>query len=96
MLPADSRNLVDRKVLNDRRVTNFYDADRLVGAWFANHSDGGDGIVWDAYYLYATAATWADQPQPLLSSGGPVIESSSDLATAFAKLNSAATGALAS
>jgi hypothetical protein len=91
MLPADSRNLVDRKVLNDRRATNFYDPNRLVGAWFADHANGGVGIVWDAYFLYPAAAMWADQPQPLLSSGGPVIEASSDLAAAFAKLNPAAT-----
>ena len=85
MLPGDSRDLVDRKVLNDRRVTNFYDPNRVVGTWFAQQS-GDSGITWDAYYLYGRDATWTEQPGPLLSSGGSVIGASGDLAAAFARL----------
>lgn len=89
MLPGDSRELVDRKVLNDQRVTNYYDSNRVVGSWFAEHVNGdGNGIVWDAYFLYGADAAWTDAPGPLLSSGGTVIGSSSDLAEAFGKLNS--------
>ena len=84
MLPGDSRNLVDRRVLNDRRVTNYYDSGRLVGSWFASHVESGGGIVWDAYYLYRAEATWTATPGPLLSSGGTVIGSRSDLASAMA------------
>lgn len=86
MLPADSRGLVDRKVLNDHRVANYYDPSRLVGPWFAEHT-GGDGIVWDAYFLYGADASWTDEPRPLVSSGGTVIGSSDDLAVAFRKLS---------
>ena len=86
MLPGDSRTLVDRRVLNDRRVTNFYDPNRVVGSWFASHGDAGGGIVWDAYFLYGPDASWAAEPAPLLSSGGTVIGSSADLATAFRRL----------
>jgi len=86
MLPGDSRELVDRRVLNDRRVTNYYDPSRVVGSWFADHVDGGGGIVWDAYYLYGPDASWTAQPDPLISSGGSVIGSSSDLGAAFGKL----------
>lgn len=86
MLPADSRTFVDRRVLNDPRVTNYYDPSRVVGSWFAEHS-GGTGIVWDAYFLYGTDATWAPEPGPLLSSGGSVIGSSADLSAAFSKLS---------
>ena len=86
MLPADSRDLVDRKVLNDRRATNYYDPDRVVGAWFATHVDSEDGIVWDAYFLYGPDASWTANPSPLLSSGGTVIGSSSALAAAFARV----------
>ena len=83
MMPADSRELVDRRVLNDSRVTNFYDPSKLVGSWFAEHIDGGGGIVWDAYYLYGPDATWTAEPGPLVNSGGTVIGASSDLAAAF-------------
>ena len=84
MLPADSRNLVDRRVLNDRRVTNYYDSGRLVGSWFGSHVETEGRIVWDAYYLYGAEAAWTSSPAPLLSSGSTVIGSSSDLAAAMA------------
>ena len=86
MLAADSRDLVDRKVLNDRRVTNYYDPNRVVGAWFATHVDSEGGIVWDAYFLYGDEASWTAAPSPLLSSGATVIGSSSTLAAAFARV----------
>ena len=85
MLPGDSRNFVDRKVLNDHRVVNYYDPNRVVGTWFAEHTCG-DGIIWDAYFLYGAGSTWTDLPGPLVSSGGSVIGSSGDLAAAFGKL----------
>jgi hypothetical protein len=86
MLAGDSRDLVDRRVLNDPRVTNFYDPNRVVGSWFAEHSDQGGGIIWDAYFLYGPDASWSAEPGPVLSSGGTVISSSSDLAAAFLRL----------
>jgi hypothetical protein len=82
MMPADSRNLVDRRLFNDSRVTNFYDPNRVVGTWFAQRTGAG-GIVWDAYFLYGPDATWDSEPAPLVSSGSTVIGSSSDLARAF-------------
>ncbi len=85
MLPGDSRDLVDRKVLNDHRVTNYYDPSRVVGSWFAEHT-GGSGIVWDAYFLYGADASWTAEPGSLVSSGGTVIGSSADLAAAFGGL----------
>jgi hypothetical protein len=85
MQPGDSRGLVDRKVLNDHRVINYYDPNRVVGSWFAVHT-GDAGIVWDAYFLYGAEASWTDEPGPLLSSGRTVIGSSEDLAVAFGKL----------
>ena len=83
MLAGDSRDLVDRRVLNDPRVINFYDPNRLVGSWFAAHNVQGGGIVWDAYFLYGPDASWSAEPGPLLSSGGSVISSTFDLAAAF-------------
>ena len=86
MLPGDSRQLVDTHVLNDPRVTNFYDPKKTVGSWFSRHVDGENGIVWDAYYLYGSDASWTAELGPLVSSGGSVIGSSGDLAAAFRKL----------
>lgn len=85
MLPGDSRQLVDTRVLNDPRVTNFYDPKKTVGSWFSQHVDGENGIVWDAYYLYGPDATWAAEPGPMVSSGRTVIGSTGDFAAAFRK-----------
>lgn len=85
MLTGDSRDLVDRRVLNDHRVANYYDRNKVVGTWYAERSGGG-GTVWDAYFLYGADATWTDAPQPLVSSGGTVIDQSAELAAAFAQL----------
>jgi hypothetical protein len=86
MLFADSRDLVDRKVLNDHRVANYYDPKHVLGSWFAQHTEGGSGIVWDAYFLYGADASWTAEPGPLVSSGETVIGSSADLAQAFRKV----------
>jgi hypothetical protein len=86
MLAGDSRQLVDTRVLNDPRVTNFYDPKKAIGSWFSERLDGEKGIVWDAYFLYGSDASWAAEPGPLLSSGRTVIGSSADLATAFRTL----------
>ncbi len=67
VLPGDSRGLVDRKVLNDHRVANYYDPNRVVGSWFAEHT-GDAGIVWDAYFLYGPDASWTDEPHPSMRS----------------------------
>lgn len=83
VLAGDSRALVDRRVLNDSRVTNLYDPKRLIGSWFADHANGGGGIAWDAYFLYGRDATWVSEPGPLLSHGATVIGSSGDLGAAF-------------
>lgn len=85
MLPGDSRQLVDTRVLNDSRATNYYDPNRIVGSWFADRG-GEQKIVWDTYFLYGPDATWTDEPQPLLSSGSSVIGSNGDLASAFRRL----------
>ncbi len=63
MLPGDSRGLVDRKVLNDHRVANFY-PNRVVGSWFAEHT-GDAGIVWDG--SLSTLATPASSGTPTSS-----------------------------
>ena len=85
ILPGDSRQLVDTRVLNDPRATNYYDPNRIVGSWFADRG-GEQGIVWDTYFLYGPDASWTAEPQPLLSSGRSVIGSRDDLAATFRKL----------
>lgn len=75
MRPGDGRHLVDRRVLGDRRVTNFWDERRLTGRWFAQHVAHDPGATWDAYFLYGPGALWDAQHEPLTSWGGTVIGS---------------------
>lgn len=79
MLVGDSKAFVDPKLLNDRRVTNFWDGQKLTGQWFGQHVTGGGGTVWDAYFLYGAQAHWADQPDPIVGSGSPVIGATDQL-----------------
>jgi len=79
MIRTDARSMWrwSGSTLSDERVSHFWDDQRIVGRWFAEHENSGDadaGIIWDAYYLYGPAAQWEAQPGPLIASGGPVRE----------------------
>ena len=80
MLVGDSKVFVDLKLLNDRRVTNFWDENKLTGQWFSQHiSNAKGGTVWDTYFLYGAQAQWDQQLGPLVGSGSPVIGSTDQL-----------------
>jgi len=80
MLPGDSKLFVDLKLLNDRRVTNLWDENKLIGHWFDQHvTNEKGGTVWDAYFLYGTQAQWDQQLGPLVGSGRPVIGATDQL-----------------
>ena len=83
VLPGDSRQFLDTRVLGDTRVTYYWDEARVAGRWFSDHVTGNPGITWDAYFLYGPDARWTQAPGPLLSSNGPVIGSSSELRSAL-------------
>lgn len=44
----------------------------MVGQWFAEHVEGFEGIVWDAYYVFGPEATWEEVPAPRAGSGGTI------------------------
>lgn len=68
-------------VLTDPRVVHFWDENRVVGRWFAQHDpeNSDNGIVWDAYYLYGPEAAWDSKPQPLISAGATVRSEADEL-----------------
>lgn len=72
MLFTDSRGAWDGNTMPDPRVRHFWDGGRAVGAWFAEHVDGFEGVAWDVYYLYGPEATWEDVPAPRIASGGTI------------------------
>jgi hypothetical protein len=90
MLAGDSRSAWDSNVLNDRRVTEFWDGKRIAGKWFAEKQIGGLGgpgaIVWDAYYAFPSNSTWTRQPSSVLATGSDIIDNVDGLEENFIPL----------
>lgn len=83
MLPGDDRRWTDLQVLNDPRVTNYWDSAKATGSFYADKVEDSPGVEWDAYFLYGPEARWSDTPAPQLSTGGPVLGMSDQLAAAI-------------
>jgi hypothetical protein len=77
---------VSRRVLPDRRVSQFWDGGAVTSAWFAENVDHSPAPAWDVYYLFGPDATWIDVPGPIVSSGGSIIGQSSALQDAITPL----------
>ncbi len=72
MLWSDAREMWNGTTMPDSRVMHFWDGERKVGVWFAEHVDGYEGIAWDTYYLYGPDAVWDAAPSPLAGSGSTI------------------------
>lgn len=82
MLGPDSRASIETGLLDDPRVTHFWDGERVVGRWFAETDVGGaarSSIVWDAYFLFGPNASWNQRPAPLAGTGAPVVSTTGAL-----------------
>ena len=77
---------VSRRVLQDRRVTHFWDGDAVTSGWFAENVDHSPAPAWDVYYLFGPDATWTGVPAPIVSSGRTIIGQSSALQDAIMPL----------
>jgi hypothetical protein len=90
MLAGDSRSAWDGHILDDPRVVEFWDGDRIAGRWFNDKGPGGlgypGGIVWDAYYAFPRDSTWANEPTRVLTAGSDIIDNVSGLEHRFEPL----------
>lgn len=89
MMPTDARSEWRARLLSDRRVTHYWDEDRVSGLWFAqaNTADlGYAGIVWDAYFLFDRDASWDEAPAPVVSAGSPVVNREDALETGIRRV----------
>ena len=89
MLGPDSRGSVETGLIDDRRVTHFWDEDRVVGRWLADTNVGGSArssVVWDAYFLFGPNASWNERPAPVAGTGAPVISTTGSLERQLAPL----------
>jgi len=77
-------------VLDDPRVSEFWDGNRIAGKWFAEQQIGGLGepgeIVWDAYYAFPSSSDWTGQPSRVLATGSDIIDNVSALEHNFIPL----------
>lgn len=76
MVPTDSRSRWSWTggVLDDSRVTHYWDEKKKVGRFFADKDPESDDpdVVWDAFYLYGTDALWLTKPEGLVATGATV------------------------
>ncbi len=72
MLPGDEQNAIPNDLFTDPRVSRYWDDDRTLGTWFADHGLGDQPILWDAYILFDDQTAWSDQPVPE-AFGEPII-----------------------
>ena len=89
MLGPDTRAAVETGLLRDSRVTQFWDADRVVGRWLADTGVGGvaySSVVWDAFYVFDARASWNERPRPVAAFGSPVVSETGTLEHALAPL----------
>jgi len=96
MLPGDSRQMIDQRVLADPRVTYYWDPKARMGEWFSSHVTHQPGTTWDAFFMYGQQARWNSVPGPLVGSGSSVMGSSGDLLAAFERVRAASSSGPAS
>jgi hypothetical protein len=84
---TDTRAEIDGAGLVDPRVTQFWDTAGVIGEPFLDQF-GVDlgGLDYDFYLLFGPEVTWGASPPRPVSSGGTVISTSDQLATAAAGL----------
>jgi hypothetical protein len=92
MLFGDSRDAIDRTILDDPRVVSFWDPHKISGTWFANHGvaglgGGGGYVVWDAYYAFRAFASWhRPEPSGAVAAGSDIIGNTDGLTHHFIPL----------
>jgi hypothetical protein len=91
MVASDARKRWPDNLIDDARVTHFWDEERVVGRWFASKPELGEctlgsDVAWDAYYLFSADARWGDAPKPLITSGCPIVRTREQLEDAVERL----------
>lgn len=67
------RDAIDSALLDDRRVSSYWDPNGVAGNAIADHVSAFETAVYDVYTLYGPDAEWAeDAPKPV-DWGEPVI-----------------------
>ena len=89
MLASDERDKWKASLLDDSRMTHYWNGSQTVGRWFTENVKSCDSlgpVAWDAYYLFDKDATWEDAPAPVVACGTPVYKAANALAEALEKI----------
>jgi hypothetical protein len=74
MIWTDSRWLRRDTVLRDPRVVHFWDKKRIVGRWYQETvTHRGNGVEWDAFFLYGPEASWDAEPPEVATWGRTIL-----------------------
>lgn len=77
MLGGEERSDWDGGPLVEKRVRHFWDEEKVLGRWLADHETGDvgreGGVVWDAYFLFGPDARWDDEALEPLGAGATII-----------------------
>jgi hypothetical protein len=83
---TDERGAIDESILDDPRVTQYWDAEGVTGTYFADNDLGGlgaSGFVYDVYYVFDGDAGWENSPDAPGAAGGPVLYEGEELLAAL-------------
>ena len=89
MIRGDSRDGFKPELLNDPRVTHFWDEQKTVGRWFQENYDVegcDDEILWDAFFVFGPEAAWVERAEPVECSGFTVWSNREMLAARVASM----------
>jgi hypothetical protein len=73
---TDAADEIDASILDDPRVTQYWDGEGVTGTYFAETDLGGldySGFVYDVYYVFGPDAEWADSPEAPVGAQVPVV-----------------------
>jgi hypothetical protein len=77
-----------KALLDDPRVTSFWDDGRIAGRWFdqnitrqGERQGDPNRIEWDSYVLFGREAHWGESPPDHVSWGRPLVQEAGRLAT---------------
>ena len=83
---TDARDTIDASILDDPRVTQYWDGEGITGTYFADADVAGmgyAGFVYDVYYVFGPQAAWGEDPEPVAAAGGPVLYELEELLAAL-------------
>jgi hypothetical protein len=76
MYPGDQKNEWDPIIIDDPRVSHYWNEGRHLGKWYASegvYTRFGGQIAWDMFILYGPDTIWEDGTQSIVSSGATII-----------------------